>query len=66
MDGDDALRALRRYLKAERGAHAESLLTTPNIERARGRVLQLDDISKKLTELLHSTEGEIDDSREQD
>lgn len=60
MDGDDALRALRKYLKAERHAHTESLLTTPNIERARGRVLQLDDISKKLTELLHSTEGDSD------
>lgn len=62
MDSDDALRALRKYLKAERISHAESLLTTPNVERARGRVLQLDDALKKLTELLHSTEGESDDS----
>jgi hypothetical protein len=64
MDGADLVAALRRHIKERRAELLENLLTTKQVRLVRGRVIELDEISKKLTEL--SKRGATNDDDEAD
>jgi hypothetical protein len=64
MERADVIVGLRRHIKKQRAELLESLLTTKEVRRTRGRILELDDITKKLNEL--SKQGELDDGDQAD
>ena len=62
MDGADLVAALRRHIKERRAELLESLLTTKQVRSTRGRVIELDEIAKKLTELSKRGDTDVDEA----
>lgn len=62
MDASDLFKAMRVYLRARKQELLESLVKCDDIEKNRGRVLEVDTTYDKLQEIMKTTGDDDDDS----